>query len=48
MLCSPQYNNVREFIHFRGFTPVEVEEEGILIDIDTIEIYETLKEKILN
>ena len=48
LLRSPQYKNVRDFIHFRGFTPVVVEEEGILFDIDTIEDYETLKKKILN
>ncbi len=42
LLCSPEYNNLREFIHLKGFTAVEVEEPGILMDIDTIDDYKAL------
>lgn len=37
ILNQTGHNNLREFINTRGFTAVNVEEPGILIDVDTME-----------
>jgi len=39
ILNQSGHNNLREFINIKGFTAVNIEEPGILIDIDTMEDY---------
>jgi molybdenum cofactor cytidylyltransferase len=39
LFSQTDYSNLKEFIDKQGFTTVEVQEEGILIDIDTMEDY---------
>lgn len=34
-----KYTNLNEFIHAHGYTTIETEDPGVLIDIDTIEDY---------
>jgi molybdenum cofactor cytidylyltransferase len=43
LLREPDDSNLREFIGRNGFTPVEVDDDGILVDIDTLEDYERAK-----
>jgi molybdenum cofactor cytidylyltransferase len=45
LLGEPKDSNLREFINRKGFTPVEVEDEGILTDIDTLEDYKRAKRR---
>ena len=45
LLVEPEDSNLRKFIHRKGFTPVEVDEDAILVDIDTMEDYQRAKEK---
>ncbi|NIM16295.1 MAG: NTP transferase domain-containing protein [Candidatus Aminicenantes bacterium] len=40
LLKEPKDSNLRKFINRKGFTPVEVNDDGILVDIDTLEDYE--------
>lgn len=40
LLKEPKDSNLRKFINRNGFTPVEVDDDGILVDIDTLEDYE--------
>lgn len=40
ILKDGTYSSLRDFINVMGFTTVEVEDEGILMDIDTLEDYE--------
>ena len=40
-ICTDKKNaSLREFINSKGFHTVDIDDEGILIDIDTIEDYE--------
>jgi molybdenum cofactor cytidylyltransferase len=39
ILDDPNYSSLRDFIKYCGFITVEVQDEGILMDIDTIEDY---------
>jgi len=43
LLNEPGDSNLRKFIGRNGFTPVEVDDDGILVDIDTLEDYERAK-----
>ena len=44
ILAMPEDGILRDFIHSRESTVVDVEDEGILLDIDTDEDYEKIKE----
>ncbi len=46
LLAEPEDSNLRVFINRMGYVPVEVGDSGILSDIDTIEDYHRLEEKI--
>lgn len=39
LLAEGRYSTLREFIKDKGYTPIEVEDSGILVDIDTMEDY---------
>jgi molybdenum cofactor cytidylyltransferase len=39
ILDSPDTGNLRDYIRTKGYTEVPVDQEGILIDIDTLEDY---------
>jgi CTP:molybdopterin cytidylyltransferase MocA len=41
----PENATLRDFIHSRWSNAVEVDDEGILLDIDTDEDYECIKKK---
>jgi molybdenum cofactor cytidylyltransferase len=43
VLCSPDTYNLRDCIKRFGYAGVEVEDEGILCDVDTMEDYESVK-----
>lgn len=43
LLKEPTDSNLRKFIKRNGFTLVEVDDDGILVDIDTLEDYERAK-----
>jgi molybdenum cofactor cytidylyltransferase len=45
LLKNQEFSNLRDFINYKGFTAVPVEDEGILIDIDTAEDYLIVKNK---
>ena len=45
LLVEPEDSNLRKFIHRKGFTPVQVDNDAILVDIDTMEDYQSAKEK---
>lgn len=47
ILQEPADSNLRAFIRRRGFELVEVEDSGILVDIDTREEYERIKQRSL-
>ena len=42
ILCYPNSATLRDYIRMKGHTEVEVEQEGILIDLDTPEDYRAL------
>lgn len=42
LLMEPESTTLRNFIHLRGFNVLEVEDEGILNDIDTEEDYKRI------
>ncbi|MFL7808443.1 MAG: hypothetical protein AB8I80_07425 [Anaerolineae bacterium] len=46
MLAQPPGTTLRDVIHRAGHTAVEVEEEGILIDLDTSEDYQAILDRI--
>lgn len=39
LIHSTKYSTLREFIRDKGHTPLEVQDKGILMDIDTMEDY---------
>ncbi len=39
VLKNIQYSNLRQFINAKGFTKAEVQEKGVLMDVDTTEDY---------
>ncbi len=45
ILSMPENATLRDFIHSRRASVVEVEDEGVLMDIDTDEDYEYIKRK---
>jgi molybdenum cofactor cytidylyltransferase len=45
LLAEPDDSNLGKFINRKGFTPVQVDDEAILVDIDTMEDYQRAKEK---
>lgn len=45
LLRNKEFTNLRDFINYKGFIAVPVEDEGILIDIDTSEDYLKAKNK---
>ncbi|MGD2090720.1 MAG: nucleotidyltransferase family protein [Candidatus Aminicenantes bacterium] len=45
LLEEPDDSNLRKFIKRKGFTPVQVDDDSILVDIDTIEDYQRAKER---
>lgn len=40
LLAEPEDSNLGKFIHRKGFAPVEVHDDAILVDIDTMEDYQ--------
>ncbi|WP_195604088.1 nucleotidyltransferase family protein [Clostridium tyrobutyricum] len=42
LLYDNSYDNLRDFINSKGFIPVEVEDRGIILDVDTMEQYRRL------
>jgi molybdenum cofactor cytidylyltransferase len=42
LLYDNSYDNLRDFINSKGFIPVEVEDRGIILDVDTMEQYKQL------
>jgi molybdenum cofactor cytidylyltransferase len=46
LLEEPDDSNLRKFINQKGFTPVEVDDDAILVDIDTMEDYLRIKTKL--
>jgi len=47
LLAEPDDSNLRKLIERKGFTPVPVDDEAILVDIDTMEDYQRAKERCL-
>lgn len=47
LLMEPDSLSLRDFIHRKGYRVLEVEEEGILTDIDTQEDYKRMMERYL-
>ena len=45
LLEEPDDSNLRKFINRKGFAPVEVDDDAILLDIDTMADYQRAKEK---
>jgi len=45
LLEEPDDSNLRKFIHRKGFTSVEADDDAILVDIDTMEDYHRAKQK---
>lgn len=45
LLEEPDDSNLRKFINQKGFEPVEVDDDAILVDIDTMEDYQRAKER---
>jgi molybdenum cofactor cytidylyltransferase len=45
LLAEPDDSNLRKFINRKGFTLVELDDDAILVDIDTMEDYQSAKEK---
>ncbi|UCH98462.1 MAG: NTP transferase domain-containing protein, partial [Candidatus Aminicenantes bacterium] len=45
LLAEPGDSNLRKFINRKGFTPVQVDDDVILVDIDTMEDYQRVKER---
>ena len=46
LLKEPDDSNLRKFIDRKGFEPVEVDDDSILVDIDTMEDYLRIKTKL--
>ena len=46
LLKEPDVSNLRTFINRNGFVSVEVDDEGILVDIDTLSDYQRVKKKL--
>lgn len=42
LIKSKQYNTLRDFVNIKGFKSINVEEPGILMDIDTMEDYKEI------
>lgn len=45
ILREPEHSNLRDFIRRKGYETIEVEDRGILVDIDTMEDYEGAKKR---
>jgi molybdenum cofactor cytidylyltransferase len=45
LLAEPGDSNLRKFINRKGFKAVEIDDDAILLDIDTMEDYQRAKEK---
>ena len=45
ILHQPRGSTLRDFIRRKGYTTVAVEDEGILLDIDTLSDYDTVRAK---
>ena len=45
LLVEPDDSNLRKFINRKGFKAVEVDDDAILLDIDTMEDYQRVREK---
>lgn len=43
---STKYSNLKEYINSKGYIQIEVEESGVLLDIDTMDDYKKLVEKL--
>lgn len=48
LLGEPVDSNLRKFINRKGFTPVGVDDDAILVDIDTMEDYQRAKKRYLS
>jgi molybdenum cofactor cytidylyltransferase len=48
LLGEPEDSNLRKFINRKGFTPVDVDDDAILVDIDTMEDYQKAKKRYLS
>lgn len=42
ILYNPRYTNLKEFVNIQGFTTVSVDDQGILLDVDTMEDYNNI------
>jgi molybdenum cofactor cytidylyltransferase len=42
LLNTEKYKNLREFIHAHGYTTIETNDPGVLLDIDTMEEYNSM------
>jgi len=45
ILAKPDSYNLRDFTRAKGYSTIAVDDEAILLDIDTIEDYERMKER---
>jgi molybdenum cofactor cytidylyltransferase len=45
LLALPALANLRDFIAARGFVPLPVAEEGVTLDVDTLDDYNRLRKK---
>lgn len=46
ILAQPDGTTLRDYIASKGYVTVQVEDEGILLDIDTLEDYDAIRERI--
>lgn len=46
LLEEPENSNLRKFINRKGYAPVQVDDDSILVDIDTMEDYQRVKKKL--
>jgi len=46
IIKEPDDSNLRKFINTKGFVPVEVDDDSIFLDIDTIEDYQKAKKRL--
>jgi len=42
LIKSKHYNTLRDFVNIKGFKSINVEEPGVLMDIDTMEDYKEI------
>ena len=45
VLAMPDDATLRDYVHSKGYRTVEVDDEGILLDIDTMDDYEAMRAK---